>query len=125
MAAIVWDDVVGIAPELAGTVISLSQQTDILLYVNTHLNVVGFGGEESVNLRLARKYLAAHMATFTRPGGGGSVRGQVTSETVGRISRTFSLTEGTQTGALALTTYGQQYDELVQGTIAFRGPFAS
>ncbi len=117
MAAIVWADVTGIAAELA--TVPVLAQTDLLAYVNTALAVGVFGGETSPKLRLARIYLAAHLATLLTTGGVKSA-GPVTSETVGAdsISRSYGGSGSDSRSEWELTAYGRQYASLVRTSSA-------
>lgn len=110
MAAITWADVIALAPEVA--TIPLGAQTDILAYVNSQLNVVTWGGEDSIQLRLGRIYLAAHLATITVFGGSGA--GPVVSESAGGLSRSYAQasTSGARTG------YQDMFLELLRRTPA-------
>ena len=118
MAAIDWDDVVSHAPELSTT--DVDAQDDILDHVNTALVVAKFGGESSGRLKLARIYLAAHLASVSGQGGVG-VAGPVTSETAGGLSRTYAVLSATAQQELQGSTYGQLFLDLVR-TSSARGP---
>jgi hypothetical protein len=112
MSAIVWADVVNHAAELSG--VAAGAQTDILAHVNTTLNVSVFGGEDSPKLKLARIYLAAHIATLQSLGGSS---GEIQSETVGGVSYTYA-PGSTTGGSFESTSYGQQYSALIRNSIA-------
>ena len=110
MAGIAWDDVVNLAPDLSG--VSYGAQDLILEYVNDALAVDQFGGEDALSLKMARIYLAAHMAVLERTAASGSP-GQVVSESVGGLSRTYaSSSSGAATG-FAATSYGRAYLDIV------------
>lgn len=111
MSAIVWDDVVNHAAELSG--VNGDAQDDILAHVNTTLNVAVFGGEGSAKLKLARIYLAAHMATLQILGGSS---GDIQSESVGGVSYTYG--GSTSTSEFNATSYGKQYTALVRNSVA-------
>lgn len=115
MAAIVWADVVAVAPELAE--LSSALYTDILGYVNVALVPTEWGGEDSSRLRLARLYLAAHYATMVSRGGSvGEIVGFVTSESAGGLSRSYS--SGASTGTVYdATPYGQLFWALFRSTL--------
>lgn len=116
MAAIVWADVLGLAPELS--TVSTLGQTDILAYVET-LDYTKFSDDEgSPIFRLARIYLAAHLGTITLQGGAGAA-GPVTQESVGGISRSYGQPfGGVAPGSLDSTAYGKAYRMIVRRTIA-------
>jgi hypothetical protein len=110
VAAITWDDVTAIAPELED--VELEAQTIILASANTSLNACAF---KPANLTLARILLAAHMATMTVMSGGESATGAVLSETVGGISRTYS--DASSVGAVggnSGSAYGDQLAYLIR-----------
>ncbi len=109
MADIIWTDVVDFASELSA--LDSEAQTAILAYVNDALSPKAFGGEDSPKLKLARIYLAAHVGTLSRGGGGPS--GPVTSETAGNISRTYAAAGGAPSD-WSSTSYGQLYIALVR-----------
>jgi hypothetical protein len=114
--AITWDDVTGFAAELSD--IPLVAQTAILAYVNK-FSVAAWGDEET--LFLGRVYMAAHLGTkqVQSSSGGGSSTSQVTSETVGGVSRTFKVTESDASNSnLSTTGYGQLWMEIASGTPA-------
>lgn len=124
MAAIVWTDVVAIAPELTSTVVQA--QTDILAHVNTVHNAVNWGGEAAPRLRLARIYLAAHAATSISRG---DVAGPVLSQTDGRLAQEYAFPRyqadpGLFGSDLLLdsTTYGREYRQLMRSNGLVRGP---
>jgi len=85
VAAIVWADVTAIAPELVS--IKPAAQGIILAEVNTALDVTVFGklGEDSPKLKLARIYLAAHLASV------GPVLGIVSKEVEGGLEIDYML----------------------------------
>lgn len=113
MAAIVWTDVTDHATELSTIVVDA--QTTILAYVNasTTIEPTLFDGEASARLKLARIFLAAHFATYTPMGASGAA-GPVTAETAGRISRSYA--SGMTSAALATTTYGQAFDDILKSS---------
>jgi hypothetical protein len=111
MAAITWDDVIALAPEVAD--LSVTGQGFLLDYVNTYLNVSLWGGEDSSRLRLGRIYFAAHLAAITVEGGG-SAAGPVISEKVGEISRTFANASMSTATGLGSTGYGRMFQLLMR-----------
>lgn len=122
MAAIVWTDVVALAPELANT--AASAQTAILDFVNGGtvtgtsgpllLNLSLYDGEAGFRTRLSRLYLAAHFASMPKLGAGGPLIG----ESADGLSRQYGLLMAKS--KLALTAYGQAF--LAMMPPAARGP---
>lgn len=123
MADIAWSNVVDFAPELSG--IDADAQTDILAYVNDELDVALFDGESGPKTKLARIYLAAHVATGTLTGSSGGAAGPVTAEAEGGLSRSYGSMSAalSDPAMLALTPYGLRFLGLVN-TSAARGPLA-
>lgn len=113
MASIAWADVEDHAPELS--TIDSDAQTTILAYVNatTTIEPSLFDGETSARLKLARIFLAAHVATTTPMGSSGAA-GPVTAESAGRISRSYASVS--TTAGLATTAYGVAFDEILQSS---------
>lgn len=122
MATIIWDDVVAHAAQLS--TLDVDARNAILAHVNTALVPKKFGGESSPKLKLARVYLAAHLATVGPASGGTITAGPVTSETVGGVSRTYANLASASAESQAQlqgSTYGQLFLELVR-TSSARGP---
>lgn len=116
MAAIVWSDVVGIAPELSS--VPPLAQAEILGVVNGTLNAAAFGGESARSYRLARIFLAAHYGSVVSAGGSGP-GGPVSSESVGGVSRSYAVFSPMGSDpTLDKTPYGQQYRSLVRASPA-------
>lgn len=91
MAAILWSDVTAFAPTL--TTVAAAAQADVLNYVNTLLAVAEFDGEDGPTTRLARIYLAAHLATVgagANSSSGGATVGPVIEEKVGDLQAKYS-----------------------------------
>lgn len=108
MASIIWSDVTAFAPELAA--VAAGAQTDLLAYVNGDgVAVDVFGGEDSPTTRLARIYLAAHVATVGRFGAGA---GPLTSHSAGGLSRSFAQFSGG--GLIGTTGYGRLFLQLAR-----------
>lgn len=106
--AITWTNVTDIAPELS--VIVSATRTAILAQVNVELSVSVWG----TLIDIGRAWLAAHIATgILRRGTGG----QVTSETVGSVSRSYAATDGT---GYSGTSYGQEFERLLLNLSAAR-----
>lgn len=104
--AIVWSDVVAIAPELAAT--GTAQQDAILAMVGRQVADPCAWGDY---LDDAAKFLAAHYGTLARSKG----KGPVTAEAVGQVSRSY----GDMTklaGSLGLTSYGVEYERIARLT---------
>ena len=122
MSAINWDDVVAFAPDLSVT--ELAVQLYVLDYVNTAINVVEFGGEDSSSLRLARIYLAAHHGTIILQSGSGGAgafaSGPVTSESAGGLSRSYGGVGGSSSAGTSLdsTTHGRTFMLLARSSAA-------
>lgn len=106
MAAILWSDVVTVDASLASTAVAL--QTEILAYVHEVVGVHSLGGEESHRLKLARIYLAAHMAVIAKQIGDGQATGPVTSRSIGGISKSWLAPQMTDDG-LQRTGHGSLY----------------
>lgn len=111
MSAISWTDVLVHAAELSS--VDEDARTDILAHVNSTLNVSVFGGEESPKLKLARIYLAAHMATLQLLGGSS---GDIQSESVGGVSYTYGAAAASSD--FNSTSYGKQYSAIVRNSVA-------
>lgn len=111
---ITWDDVIAIAPAL--DTLTSEQQAAILTHVELRVSPAKWGKL----VALGQTYLAAHLGMLLQRAGeatGGQTVGPVVSETVGPVSRTFSVlstfaaaTSGD--GAYTSTDWGQQYLEL-------------
>lgn len=115
MAAILWADVTGMFPSdavLAG--IPVAAQNNILQHVNTELSAAFFGGEEAPKMKLARIYLAAHMACAGGSGATGPI-GPVIVERLGPLDREYAPfgLSSVVPGAHGETTYGRLFDGLV------------
>lgn len=113
---ITWRDVVGVASELAS--VDEEVQFNILAYVNGALAVDEFGGEGSAMLKLARVYLAAHMATIGPASSGAAIAGPVISESAGGLSRTYALVGSVTTGSFDSSSYGRAFSDLVRRSTA-------
>lgn len=114
MADIDWDMVVTLAPELS--TVTEDAQDLILAHVNSDLDSSMFDGEDGPTYRLARIWLAAHLAVNGATSSGAAV-GPITSESVGGMSRSYG-TFNTTDAAAATTTYGRLYLSLVQNSLA-------
>lgn len=111
---ITWDDVLAIASELED--VPEAAQTLVLEHVNSALKESMF---TPASLKLARCYLAAHLGTFALPDASASGSGDVVSETVGGISRTYSAVAGaTSFAGINATTYGDLYLMLLRASKA-------
>jgi len=100
---ITWTDVTDLIPDMVD--VEVPAQDAILDWVNSFLNPAMFTEK---NLKKARIYLAAHVGTFSLPGGS-DMMGPVTSESVGGISRTYS--------DIAAATNGDGFDQTTFGTL--------
>jgi hypothetical protein len=101
--AIVWNDVEAIAPQTSKAL--ASTRVAVLLIVDAQIKDANWGALADV----ARRYLAAHLATLAMRGGNGAV----TSESLGAMSRSYAGALG-MTGSLAQTSYGQEYLRMVK-----------
>lgn len=99
--SIAWSDVVAVAPELV--TVELATQTAVLAIVARQVDPCVW--EDMANDGMV--YLAAHLASIR------GNEGLVTSETLGQMSRSYSLPPGVM-GSLALSTYGAEYWRLLQ-----------
>lgn len=110
MADITWANVVAIASELVD--VEPDAQTFILAHVNSALNPAMFG---TAQYDLIRIYLAAHIGSFSLPTSTGFSTGDVVSETVGGISRTYAVAAAASAGdGLDGTSYGTLYAFLMR-----------
>lgn len=110
MAPITWADVSAHAPELSD--LDPTVQVDLLAYANDAWNPNEFGGEASYNLRLARIYLIAHIATVGPTSGGQASTAEVSSESVGGLSRSYRLT--TDSSTFSGSSYGEFLKDLIR-----------
>lgn len=115
MAAIVWQDVVDEAPELAIGV-SAGAQLALLDFANTRLVVSGFDGEAGRKTFLARVFWVAHTATMFKRRGQAGAR---TSQSAGGVSESFQLPTMTNLGPYSQTSYGILYASIA-GSSAHR-----
>lgn len=117
MADITWSNVLDYAPELED--FDDDAQTDVLAYVNDEaLDPDIFGGDDSTTFKLARIYLAAHMAT-TSMNGDSATAGPVIGESAGGLSRQYANTSGSVSDPLLdSTSYGREYQRLVRRSLA-------
>ncbi|MGN6103653.1 MAG: DUF4054 domain-containing protein [Kofleriaceae bacterium] len=117
IADVTKDEVIAFAPELA--TVSDGTWPSILAFINeidmTYL------GESANTTRLARIYLAAHIAKMGKRAAS-SAAGPVTSESAGGIRRSYGFAALTDTHSLRTTNYGQLYLDLLGMTLA-HGPF--
>lgn len=122
MADITWTNVTDHVATLS--TVGAAAQADILAVVNATFDTEVFDGETGPTTKLARIYLAAHMATLeTQGGSGGGVVGPVVSESAGRLSRSYSVTAAMNgaDGDLELTRYGRLLRQLIRATPARAG----
>lgn len=113
MAAIAWADVVGIAAEFA--TVSPIAQGFYLGFVNVELNVSMFGGEDAAKTKLARIYLAAHLATLDRLRGS-AIAGPVIAETRGKVVAVVR--EPVRVARRARHVRAHDYEALVRTSLA-------
>ncbi len=114
MAAITWADVTAVAGELAN--FATAGQTALLSVVNSAsmIDVSAFDGEDGPLTKVARSYLAAHLAASSRNGTGGAL----ISESAGGLSRSFAAPS--TRSQYFTTSYGQMY--LMLASPACHGP---
>lgn len=113
--SVTWSQVQEIAPELTSSVVPLATQTLLLAMVDAQID----DDEWGTFADYGRRYLAAHLGA--QYASGGSVGGQVASETLGPMSRSYTLPAGVQ-GALSTTKYGIEYQRLLDmlpGSLGF------
>lgn len=117
MADILWSDVTDAITDLP--TISASMQTAILGLVNKRVDGAVFDGEDGETTKLARIFLAGHLAVMSKRPARGSA-GPVTSESAGGLSRSYA--QMTSASELALTAHGTAFSFLVR-TSGARAPF--
>lgn len=118
---ITWADVIAIAAELED--VPDVARAIILAHVNGALNPAVFG--KVASLRLARILLAAHLGTYSLPGNSGISSGDIVSESVGGISRTYAAVTSNasaEEGGLDGTTYGQSLKAILRSQVRARLP---
>jgi hypothetical protein len=119
MPDIAWTDVLGVASELTTTPVPV--QDALLAMVNAELSSKFFGGDDSARFKLARIYLAAHMASA--PGlAGVNYAGPINSEEEGGAKRSYEAI-GPAARSHGSTMYGQMFDELVANSPMRFGAF--
>lgn len=117
LATIAWSDVAGPTGIAKRLRLDDPQQDDLLEWVNgIALNASLLGGEDSQRLRMARLYLAAHVAVTNTLQG---TRGIVVAERVDQISRNYA---APFRGELYMTTgYGRSFLAVIRGSAARAG----
>lgn len=115
--AITWDDVTAIAPELAiEGVVSETTQDAIVAHTLALLNETSWGDRYD----MACAYYAAHVATVTVRGGNGAA-GNVVSESIGDVSRTYAVFSPAGSDPLLDTTpYGKHFRYLKKTLLSAR-----
>jgi hypothetical protein len=113
MAAINWANVLEIAINAADiaalTAVPVPAQTAILKWVNGNgIAIDVFDGEAGDDTKLARQYMAAHIATLT--GNKDSVAGPIVSETEGAISRSYQALAASS--ELDRTSFGSMFKRM-------------
>lgn len=92
MAAIDWDMVVLLAPDMSA--VDDDAQDEILAYVNAHYDADIFnGGEDGAECKMARIHLAIHRGYGSLPGAA-TTPGAVTAETGGGLSVAYAVPDG-------------------------------
>ena len=117
MAAITWADVVAFDATLA--LIDATVGAMWAALSNEMVNVVNFGGEASVRLKMARILFAAHGATMASIVGTGG--GPVTSEQLGDESRTYASAMSASGSGLTATGFGLALKSLIHASPARAG----
>lgn len=115
MAAIGPNDVINHYPAFAD--VSDGVQVDVCDYVNTHVNVAKFGGENAIKTKMARIALAAHLGEVRRRSEGGGQTGDVRSESISATALTVTYAEASSSG-LRETSAGRDYLALARRSAA-------
>lgn len=93
-------------------------QTDILNFVNNTTNVNLLDTESGYKTRLARIYMAAHLATMELRKG---ASGLLSEKSVGPLRRGYQHLEGMTKSELSLTSYGCNYLAIIKRSAARGG----
>jgi hypothetical protein len=118
-APITWDDVVAVAPELADDAVAVAYQLMALGYVEEVVSFSEFGCVDSYRYKLARAYLAAHIATYF---GWEGAEYDVASMSEGGVSVSYMAAGGGADGdLLGATGYGTMFLALVRRSPASAG----
>lgn len=109
-----WADVLLVDKSLH--CVPVSVQTDILADVAAQLSETNLG----IKYDLACKYLAAHMATLFLIEDSEMPSGLITSESVGRVSRSYAAPQGLSASDpwLSSTKHGLAYARIVRNSLA-------
>lgn len=118
MAAIVWSDVTAHAGELTTRYTNTTAQNDLLDLVNNTTNVSLIDTESGFKTRLARIYMAAHLATMELRKGAAGV---LTEQSAGPLRRGYQLLQGMTKSELSLTSYGCNYLAIIKRSAARGG----
>lgn len=109
MNDILKTDVTAFAPELLG--VTDAVWFDLLKYVNL-MNLTEC--DDPVTVRMARIFLAAHMATMNKRAASASA-GPVTGESAGNVRRSYGLVStGSDSGSYSQTRYGILYQDVLK-----------
>lgn len=103
---IAWSDVLslpGANVELAD--VPAGGQTMLINYVNSVLDVTMFDGEDGPTTKLARCFLAAHMAALGELGTGGPL----TQESAGGLMRQYAMPAMVLRSEFMTTSYGRAF----------------
>lgn len=117
MAAITWANVT--AFEALCATVAVAAQDAILAYVNGHVNVNAFDGEDGADTMLARIFLAAHLGLGAVPGTGSGVGGGPVASISGGDGLAISYAvaaAATNDAGWASTEWGRKYSALVRRT---------
>jgi hypothetical protein len=109
-------DVWSVAPRLQGR-LSDSIMIDIVSYVNQQPDGTAFEDTaDDPTTRMARLYLAAHLAQMTYQGASGQA-GPVISEAAGGLRRAYAHMTSSD-ASYTLTMYGRTYLDLIRNSVA-------
>lgn len=125
MTAIVWQDVLDVAPVDADSfnTLTLGQRTKIINLVEEMVNPSAFGGDTAARYLMARSWLAAHFAYAMK--NGNLLRGAISSRSEGGASVSYTNLFSTDPRLLALTVYGREFLTLVETSPHARAGFVT
>lgn len=112
---ITWTDVVNCEPQASA--VPLATQTQILAHAPIELVAESWEGK----IDIAHTFYAAHRALLYLQGVSGA-SGQVESEKVGDVSRTYAITQNTSGDGWSETKWGRELLRLREGCLNCRLP---
>lgn len=115
MAALIWADVIAIAPQLDSPKVPVDGRTMILGFAN-ELVADNYGGDDSFRYKMARAYLAAHMGQLTLEHGKNEVQTKTMGTTTATVTYATFRSMMSKTG-LELTPYGVQFEAIQQTSL--------